>query len=100
MLLEHAIAALPPHVRNVTIVSWVHHRSSDYTISVQYRNIVSKFFQNNGYYVSHRRARRRAHAQYFIDGGGGYSRLIGECVHRYGGITPISWEGKGNGEGD
>ena len=31
--------------------------------------------------------------------GGGYSRLIGECVHRYGGITPISWEGKGNGEG-
>lgn len=48
--------------------------------------------------LSHRRARRRAHAQYFIDGG--YSRLIVECVHRYGGITPISWEGKGNGEGD
>jgi hypothetical protein len=103
---EHAIAALPPHVRNVTIVSWVHHESSDYTISVQYRNIVSKFFQNNGYHVSLRRGHIpdddfifMAHAQHFIYGGGGYSRLIGECVHRYGGITPISWEGKGNGEG-
>ncbi len=104
---EHAIAALPPHVRNVTIVAWDRHGSSDYTISVQYRNIVSKFFQNNGYHVSLRQEHLpdddfifMAHAQHFIYGGGGYSRLIGECVHRYGGITPISWEGKGNGEGD
>ena len=33
-----------------------------------------------------------SHAQAFVYSGGGFSRIVGECVHRLGGTTPISFE--------
>jgi hypothetical protein len=101
---ERALAALPPNVRNITIVGWDHH-GGNHMESERYRTLLQEFLETNGYHVKHRREHLpdddfvfMAHAPFFIYGGGGFSRLVGECVHKLGGITPIQWEGMGNGE--
>ena len=33
-----------------------------------------------------------SHARTFVYSGGGFSRIVGECVHRLGGATPIALE--------
>ena len=104
---ERAIAALRPHrhIRNVTIIGWAHHCAQSWgpLQSEVYGNLVKALFESNGYQVSTRRDHHvpdddfvyMAHAPYFIYGGGGFSGVAGECVHRLGGTTPIQWEAGG-----
>lgn len=103
---ERAIGNLPRYVRNVTIVGYAHHASDAVQAedqasrgngtkpqrSEEYRDLVVEFFESKGFRVTRRWEHLpdddfvyMSHAPYFIEGGGGYSRLVAQCVKRLGG---------------
>ena len=103
---ECVVAQLPPTIHNVTILGWSHHLNGGLTSggelrhkqrpknTNEYRALVSNWFSQQGFRVSHRWEHTpdedfiyMTHAQHFIYGGGGFSDLIGKCIHRFGGTT-------------
>jgi hypothetical protein len=74
-------------------------------INDEYRALIVKFFKSHDFTVEEYCDRPpdvdfiyMTQSQFFIYGGGGFSRIIGECVSRNNGTILSEWQGKGNGE--
>mmetsp|Transcript_94328 Transcript_94328/g.270170 ORF Transcript_94328/g.270170 Transcript_94328/m.270170 type:complete len:140 (+) Transcript_94328:871-1290(+) len=88
------------HVQIELVGSMFHHSSQrTHHGSVVYKNHVDAFFKSRGYNVTHRWNHTpdedlvyMGHARTFVYSGGGFSQVVGECVHRLGGTTPIALE--------
>lgn len=82
--------------------STIHSGAKDHTPSLEYISLATGFFKSRGYNVIQRIAGHTpdddfaymSHAQVYVYGGGGYSRLVGECVERLGGVNLLEWEGQ------
>lgn len=98
---EQLANGLPQNTSNVYLVGWNHHGvGGSHETSNRYRDHVLNFFTRKGFHVASRWEKSpdddsifMVHAATFIYGGGGFSRLVGECVRRFNGTTPVQWRG-------
>lgn len=99
---ERALERTPPAVTRVTFVGSLHHNEGAKGMtkgaprSAMYRDLVEAFFVARGYEVAHRWEGLpdddfvyMAHARYFAQSGGGYSRLVARCVDRLNGTVVV-----------
>jgi hypothetical protein len=93
---------LHKNVSKVFLVGWNHHGSyGNHETSNRYRDYVLNFFESKGYKVVSRWENSpdddfifMVHAATFVYGGGGFSRIIGECVRRFNATLPVPWQGQ------
>lgn len=99
---EKITKGLPKNATNIYLVGWNHHGSSgNHVTSNRYREYVLRFFESKGYNVVSRWENSpdddfifMVHAATFVYGGGGFSRIIGECVRRFNATLPAQWQGQ------
>ena len=94
------ISKLPENVRTVYLLA-ASHRREDFTRSSEYLRGVRDFFASNGFVVHMRLANApdddiafSANANYFIQGGGGFSILLANLVEAMGGTVLTSPPGE------
>ena len=92
---EDVVTLLPPGVQRIVIVtSSIHGGGGSRDAAWGYNRLLIRFFKAKGFSVSVRWKFSpdedfvfMSHASIFVYGGGGFSRLVGECVKRLGGWT-------------
>ena len=114
---DKLIHRIPSDINKVVLVSSkvrlgvkaTNERKAEYLINQnindEYQALIVKFFKSHNFTVEQYCDRPpdvdfiyMTQSHYFIYGGGGFSRIIGECVRRNNGTILSEWEGKGNGE--
>jgi len=91
------LAQLPPNTINRVVIvgSDIHEiKKNTFNNSAMYRGLVQRFFEEEGYSVSHRPDALpdddmiyMVHASTFVASGGGFSNLAHDCVNYFGGTT-------------
>lgn len=106
---ERILPLLPSNVSTVVLVGFALHdlkgtifsgkRDPHETRSAEYRQLVQAWFESKGFIVKNREDQTpdddlvfMSNAEFYVYSGGGFSRIVGECVKRLGGKVFGDWE--------